>query len=132
MPLSARLHCRHPYWGVTAAPTHGDVVELAALRRACSPLVRQFDRFHAGGSPDVHELDAALAAIRALPPLGGRLGRALAVLAAGAAASTQETVAAFEVVRTTRALRCDEAPPARTGPRPSHDRVAMPRLPGMG
>jgi hypothetical protein len=119
---------------MTATRTRHDIVDLVALRRACAPLACQFERFHAGGSLDVHELDAALAAVRALPPLAGRLGRALAVLAAGAAASPEETVAAFEVVRTTRALRCNEAQPAGTGSRPraGRYRVATPRLPGMG
>ena len=118
------------------AATHSEpqVVDLLALRRACAPLVRQFDRFHANGSLDLDELDAALVAIRRLPPVGGRLGRALGVLAAGAARSPHETVAAFELVRNTPALRAIvRRPSPSSSSKPARQpRVAAPRLPGIG
>ncbi len=119
---------------MNAAPAQPQVVDLFALRRACAPLVRQFDRFHAEGTLDLDELDAALVAIRRLPPMGGRLGRALGILAAGAASSPQQTLAAFHLVRNTPSLRARVRQPAqpRTRQRARRAKEAAPRLPGIG
>lgn len=109
------------------------VVDLVALRRACRPLLTNYDRFLAEGTVDLSQVDAALADIRRLPPLGGRLGRALAVLAAGASSCPRDTVAAFELLRSIPALRDIEHRSPRTSGRPGRfrPRVEAPPLPGF-
>ena len=74
--------------------------DLTALRRACAPVISWYEGFLAERRLDLHELDGALAALRRLPPVGGRLGRAWDTLAAGGAgASTEEVLVCFEVLR---------------------------------
>jgi hypothetical protein len=78
------------------------VVDLPLLRRACGPLIGCYERFLSEGSVDLHDLDKALASLRVLPPLEGRLGRAVALVASGGAgAPTEQTLAALELLRTT-------------------------------
>ena len=82
-------------------PGPADVVDLDALRAACGPVVVLYRRFLDGGGVelDVGELDQALASMRRLPPLSGRMGRALALVASGGAgASTEEVIAALDLL----------------------------------
>lgn len=73
------------------------VVDLPLLRRACGPLIGCYERFLCEGSVDLHDLDDALASLRVLPLLEGRLGRAVAlVTSGGAGAPTAQTLAALE------------------------------------
>jgi hypothetical protein len=83
------------------------VVDLPLLRRVCGPLIGCYERFVSEGSVDLHDLDDALASLRVLSPLEGRLGRAVALVTSGGAGDpTEQTGAALELLRTT------------TGPRP--------------
>ena len=114
--------------------TSPDPLDLTALRRACAPVIAWYDRFLAGQRPDVRELDDALVALRRLPAVGGRLGRAVAtIVSGGAQASTQDVLVAFEHLRSTDSLRT----PVDGTPRPPRARRARRgagqlRLPGFG
>jgi hypothetical protein len=104
------------------------VVDLALLRRACGPIIGCYERFWSEGSVDVHDLDDALASLRVLPPLEGRLGRAVAlVTSGGAGAQTEHTLAALELLRTTTGLR--PAPGVAVSPAPTTDRPAREAAP---
>jgi hypothetical protein len=112
------------------------VVDLALLRRVCGPLIGCYERFLSEGSVNLHDLDDALASLRVLPPLEGRLGRAVAlVTSGGAGAPTEQTLAALELLRTTTGLR--PAPEVALSPAPTKNgptREAGPTqlcLPGM-
>jgi hypothetical protein len=97
------------------------VVDLPLLRRACGPLIGCYERFLSEGSVDLHDLDHALASLRVLPPLEGRLGRAVAlVTSGGAGAPTEQTLAALELLRTTTGLR--PAPKVALSPAPTGNR----------
>ncbi len=92
------------------------VVDLAVLRRACDPLIRCYERFLTQGRLEVHELDAALVPLRDLPQLGGRLGRAVALLVVGGAGEpTEATLAALELLRTISGLRPAVSAPIAAG-----------------
>lgn len=109
--------------------------DLTTLRRACAPVIAWYERFLAGQRPDVGELDDALVALRRLPSMGGRLGRAVAtIVTGGGQASTQEVLVAFEHLRSTSALRMPAteppSPPRRA--RGERRRAGQPRLPGLG
>lgn len=92
-----------------------DPVDLGALRRAAAPVVAWYEKFLAGQPMPLADLDHALTALRALPPVGGRLGRALAVVATGGRdATTEETVAACEFLRHYAGLRHVPPDPAST------------------
>jgi hypothetical protein len=112
------------------------VVDLALLRRACGPLIGCYERFLCEGSLDLHDFDGALASLRVLPPLKGRLGRAIALVTSGGAeAPSEQTLAALELLRTTTGLR--PAPEAALSPAPTTNRPAREAgptqlsLPGM-
>ncbi len=114
------------------------VVDLAVLRRACDPLTRCYERFLTEGRLEVHELDAALVPLRGLPQLGGRLGRAVALLVAGGAGEpTEATLAALELFRTTSGLRPAVPAPiaaGRSAPATASTSAAewtQPPLPGL-
>ena len=114
------------------------VVDLTALRRACGPLIACYEHFLAAGSLDVHDLDDALASLRVLPAFDGRLGRAVAlVIAGGAGAPREDTVAALELLRTTTGLRpaataaSPARPPTNTPARKNSRGPTQPRLPGL-
>ena len=116
-----------------------DVVDLEALRAACAPVVALYRRLlDAGGVElDMGELDGALASMRALPPMKGRMGRALALVASGGAeASTEEVIAALDLLSarpglTARGREARAAPtPPLPGPGPVGG-VAQPSLPGI-
>ena len=63
------------------APDPAPPVDLAVLRRAAAPVVAWYEQLLAGSPMPLVELDRALVGLKALPPLGGRLGRALATVA---------------------------------------------------
>ena len=93
-----------------------DLVDLGALRTAVAPVVAWYERFLDGQPMPVADLDHALVDVRALPPIGGRLGKALGVVASGGrGASTEETVAALEVLRHSAGLRHVPRPGAGGG-----------------
>lgn len=103
------------------AASSSSLVDLAALRWACAPIIDCYERFLSEGRIDVLALDDALARLRVLPPLDGHLGRAVAlVLTGGADAPIEETVAALELLRTTTGLRG----PLRASPVPPTKPVA--------
>ncbi len=109
----------------------GPSVDLNILRRSCAPLIAWYERFLAEGRVEIGDLDEALVALRSLPPMGGRLGRAVALLLnSGADASAKETVAALELLRTTTGLRTSRAP-APGPPRRRPARSCQLRLPGV-
>ena len=120
-------------------PEAADVVDLEALRAACRPVVALYRRFLDGGSTalDMGELDEAIASMRRLPPMKGRMGKALALVASGGAeARTEEVIAALRLLSASPGLttrrsqgRADSPPPA-LGPTPVGG-VAQPRLPGL-
>ncbi len=68
-----------PTPGTPARPT----ADLGALRRACAPVARWWEDHLRGGDADPDALEAALGPTRALGPVPGRLGAALAYLVAG-------------------------------------------------
>lgn len=112
-------------------------VDLAALRRAIAPVVAWYEQFLAGRPMPVRELDQALLGLARLPPLGGRLGRAVALVArAGRDATTDETIAALELLRHTTGLRHVPIPPPPPASKPRRRRRkpdwAQPPLPGIG
>lgn len=85
--------------------------DLCGLRRACAPVISWYERFLAERRLDLHELDEALTDLRRLPPVGGRIGRAVAtIVSGGAGASIEEVLVAFEMLRGATGLRSQ--PPA--------------------
>lgn len=109
--------------------------DLTALRRACAPVITWYERFLTGQGADVRQLDDALVALRGLPPMGGRLGRAVAtIVSGGAQASTPEVLVAFEDLRATAALRTPMGETPRPPRRAREDRrgAGQLRLPGFG
>ncbi len=91
-------------------------VNLGALRAAAAPVIAWYERFLGGEPMPVTGLDAALRSLRALPPVGGRLGRALVLVATGGrGATTEEAVAALEVLHSSAGLR-HLPPPGPTSP----------------
>ncbi|MFN2607494.1 MAG: hypothetical protein ABR511_06300 [Acidimicrobiales bacterium] len=117
------------------------LVDLPALRTAASPVIAWYEAFLAGRPTALADLDMALRGLRALPPIGGRLGRAVALVAAGGRqATTEETIAALERLRASAGLRAtvpatptetQQTPPAAKGRRRRTD-WTQPPLPGMG
>jgi len=100
-----------------AQTVENDPVDLPALRAAAGPVIAWYEQLLAGRAMPVAELDRALVPIRALPPIGGRLGKALALVASGGReATTEETVAALELLRCSAGLRHAPAPAAPAGP----------------
>jgi hypothetical protein len=88
-------------------------VDLTALRRAAAPVIAWYERFLAGDPMPLASLDIALGGLRGLPPLGGRLGKALALVATGGRqATTEETIAALELLRHHTGLRHVPRPPS--------------------
>ncbi len=119
--------------GRTSSEGVGQPIDLAAVRAASGGVVTCYERFLAGEGIDLVQLNGALAALRRLPKLGGSVGRALTLVARGGGdASTEETIAALEL------LRC--APGLRTLPPVARERraatkqplAAQPSLPGLG
>jgi hypothetical protein len=75
------------------------VVDLPTLARACGAVVDWYDALRLGEEPGVDSLDDALGQLAALPPVGGRLGRAIDVVVAGGAADPDDTIVALEQLR---------------------------------
>lgn len=119
-------------------PAPADVVDLEALRAACGPVVALYRRFLDGGGVelDMGELDEALASMRRLPPMKGRMGKALALVSSGGAqASTEEVIAALELLSASPGLAAQGS--QRRGVMPPVVAVepaggfAQPSLPGL-
>lgn len=119
-------------------------VDLGALRAAAAPVIVWYEGFLAGRPSLIADLDVALQAMRTLPPIGGRLGRALALVAAGGRlATTRETIAALETIRATAGLR-PLSPPRPVAAAAATDKGSVPKrrrrgrewsqpeLPGIG
>jgi hypothetical protein len=125
---------------MTTNPADGpaDVVNLEQLRTACRPVVALYRRFLDSGCLDLDmaELDEALASMRRLPVVGGRIGRALALVASGGAgASTEDVIAALDLLSAAPGLVSGAADPPTFGlSRHQHGRIegfAQPSLPGI-
>jgi len=123
-------------------PSDDGPVDLAALRAATAPVVAWYEQLLSGAPMPVADLDVALAGIRALPPVSGRLGRALALVATGGReATSDETLAAFELLRCSAGLRwappVPASPPVGAGPgaksprRRRRGQWSQPTLPGI-
>ena len=111
-------------------------IDLTALRRAAAPVIAWYERFLAGDPMPLASLDTALGGLRGLPPLGGRLGKALALVATGGRqATTEETIAALELLRHHTGLRHVPSPPSAATKAPPRRRRSRPwaqdHLPGM-
>jgi hypothetical protein len=113
-------------------------VDLDALRRAAGPVIAWYERFLAGEPMPLAALDRALGGLRSLPPVSGRLGRAMALVATGGRqATTEETLAALELLRCSTGLRHLPPPPPAPALTPKvKRRRARPsgiqqRLPGL-
>ncbi len=92
-------------------------VDLDALRRAAGPVIAWYERFLAGEPMPLAALDRALGGLRSLPPVSGRLGRAMALVATGGRQSTtEETIAALELLRRSTGLRHLPPPPPPPAP----------------
>jgi hypothetical protein len=68
--------------------------DLPAIRRACQPIARWWDDYLRTGNADPDRLDQSLVDARALGPLSGRLGDALAYIIAGCLPNLNYTDAA--------------------------------------
>ncbi len=101
------------------------MVDLVAIAQACAPIVTWYDGFLAGAeralAPQaLARLDQDLTHLRSLPCCGGQLGRAIAVVASGAAAAGSEcTLAAIETLRTTLAVGSADNHRCVSPPRPT-------------
>ena len=114
------------------------VVDLVAIAQACAPIVRWYDGFLAGAeralAPQaLARLDRDLTHLRSLPCCGGHLGRAIAVVASGAAAAGSErTLAAIETLRTTLGIRsAGDHPPLLLAPPTVGEAPVQLGLPGF-
>ncbi|HEX8771119.1 MAG TPA: hypothetical protein VF711_10170 [Acidimicrobiales bacterium] len=109
------------------------------------PVISWYEAFLGGGPASVADLDVALGDLRGLPPIGGRLGRAVVLVAAGGReATTEQTVPALERLRASTGLHQHPARKARarsadrttstgarrTSPHPTRHQI-QPHLPGM-
>ncbi len=106
---------------MAVSPAHGPI-DLVPLRAATGAAIAWYEAFLAGRPRSLAELNVALQGLRALPPMGGQLGRAVAIVAAGGSqATTEETIAALETLRSFAGLRRGPRPttahePALAGP----------------
>jgi hypothetical protein len=109
-----------------------DVVDLGTVGRACAAVVSWYDDLVAGSDPSIARLDRALVELARLPPVGGRLGRAIGTIANGGSTDSDATIAALELLR--HASSCstqpsDPAPaPARRAPKRKSCDVPLPGL----
>jgi hypothetical protein len=96
-------------------------LELDALRRVAGPVIAWYEQFLAGEPMPLASLHRALGGIRAVPPVSGRLGRAMALVATGGRqATTEETIAALELLRCLTGLCCvAPQPPAAAAQEPT-------------
>lgn len=114
---------------VPLAPAGGPVVDLVALSSACRPVVAWYDDLRSGASPDIDALDRAIAGLRSLPEVGGRLGRAIRLVTAGGARDLDDTLAAIELLRHAALARVS-IPSQPTRPTSRRRRYDVP-LPGF-
>ena len=119
-----------------------EVIDLAPLSAACRQLVDWYDQLLAGGKPPIDRLDRVVAALRALPPVGGRVGRDIDLIVAGdITASHDDVINAVERLRTLanhhpppaappqkRTPQTDRRPPRRRSKRRHPGQVALPGL----
>jgi hypothetical protein len=110
-----------------------DVVDLGVVGRACDAVVSWYDDLVAGRDPSISRLDRALVELGALPPVGGRLGRAIGVIARGGAPDSDTTVAALELLRHAATCSTEPSVPAlpprrRHARRPGRYDVPLPGL----
>jgi hypothetical protein len=121
---------------IALPPAGTEVIDLVAIAQACQPVIAWYDDFlarpQAGlAAKRLARLDIALTALRSLPRCGGRIGRAMAVVASGgAASSTERTLAALETLRTTLSMCPASARVASAGTPPAPPAV-QPTLPGF-
>lgn len=111
-------------------------VDLDALRRAAAPVIAWYEQLLAGEPMPLASLDRALGALRTLPPVSGRLGRAMALVATGGRqATTEETIAALELLRCSTGLRSvatpTQAEPSTAKRRAGRGGWTQERLPGL-
>ena len=111
-------------------------VDLDALRRAAAPVIAWYEQLLAGEPMPLASLDRALGALRTLPPVSGRLGRAMALVATGGRqATTEETIAALELLRNSTGLRSVATPtpaePSKAKRRGGRGGWTQERLPGL-
>ena len=93
--------------------TPANHIDLVALRRACGPVIAWYERFLAEQRLDLHELNDAVEGLRLLPPVGGRLGRAMStIVSGGQGVAIEEVVVAFELLCGATGLRAPSAPSA--------------------
>ncbi len=101
---------------MAVSPPHGPI-DLVPLRAATGAAIAWYEAFLAGRPRSLAELNAALEGLRGLPPMGGQLGRAVAIVAAGGSqATTEETIAALETLCSFAGLRRDEPVPPAPAP----------------
>ncbi len=123
-------------------PTDGDatVIDLASIIGPVRALLSFYDELLAGSDPPIAQLDAAVARIRNIPAVPGRLGRDILLIANGGDTSDRtEIVGALERLRQIAAMDPDPvtAAPAMNGdrtkrPRPKpRNRPLQDPLPGM-
>lgn len=87
--------------------TSGPVIDLTELRAACRPLFSAYESIRSGDTTNcLHELDDAICRMKALPRFSGRIGAAIALLAAGGR-SPEATVGAIEFLGSFDSLRSD-------------------------
>ena len=112
-------------------------VDLDVLRRAAGPVIAWYEQFLAREPMPLSSLDRALGGLRALPPVSGRLGRAMALVATGGRqATTEETIAALELLRCSTGLRHAAQPPTpaqppKSGRRRGRASWTQQQLPGL-
>lgn len=115
------------------------MVDLVAVREACAPVVQWYEQFLSEGHGELDELEDALAALRRLPRLGGRLGRAVTTLASGVAdASSSSVLDAFRQVQQASGDKPNAGPhasrtqsPAFPGKQIQRTRADQVALPGL-
>ena len=117
-------------WPLTPTP------RPSTSTRCAAPVIAWYEQLLAGEPMPLASLDRALGALRALPPVSGRLGRAMALVATGGRqATTEETIAALELLRCSTGLRSVATPtpaePSKAKRRASRGGWTQERLPGL-
>ena len=90
------------------------VIDLVRVGDACRRVVDWYDEFRSMGTGSLGDLDLALRMLGALPHMGGRVGRAIALITQGGGPSPTATVAAIEQLR----VAASTCQPQATPPRP--------------
>lgn len=114
------------------------VIDLPIVTEAVGHLLDFYDRLLADDDPPISELDAAVARIWSLPPIPGRLGRDIALIARGGeGAGRGEIVAALERLRHLASMDPPQPEESESadGPARRRRKLVRPRqdrLPGLG